>query len=206
MFLIESEDLLGAAMEKGWSEAEVDNLIDSLGLGEWHREANRSYPDQYVYGLGRHVAHPAAVRRLREEVSVIPRVVPEDYDILFNAEGADMHRPGPTWDLVKWVPMLEPHGYLPGMGWVTGVVYEPLPFYHISAVIRSLDSLGDRDFEVIRRNATTLRGGSKGLWDDSRRRNEHEMEGRRRQRADEELAIAHDVRPLVARMADEAGV
>jgi hypothetical protein len=201
---IEAEDILGAMMERGWDESLVEALFEHLGLLEWRRVGGKAYPEEYALAAA-YPANPAVVARMRREIACVPRVNPLDYEILFNAEGTDIHRPGPTWDIVKWVPMPEAQGFLPRAGgWLTVVLLEPVPVYSISAVIRPLETLGDRDFEVLRRNAITREGGRRQRQE-IQESNEAKREALERQRADDDEMFGRELRPLVKRLAEEKG-
>lgn len=117
----------------------------------WRQVGDRNYPSWYFYSLGRYRASEADVARLRAALSGLPRVDPSAYDILFNA----LLR---TWDVVKWVPTPEPTGHVPGGALVRSVL-EPYPVYEINALERDPSTLGELDFERMRKLCSALRGG-----------------------------------------------
>lgn len=182
-------------------------VLDAMGVMDWARIGNRAYPPQYALSLGSHQPNPVAVSRLRDKLGRIPRVDPMMYDILFNAEGGDFMRDGPTWDVVKWMQVPELQGWLPGMGWITSTfMFEPYPVYSIPAVERSPMSLGDLDYQVLLKNSTVMRGGGGQITRDIRERNAKKQEARKATRADQDRDFADYYRGLFKKAAEEQGL
>ncbi len=140
----------GAALGEAHNPADpVDPIIEML-MAMMRRVGDRHYPPQFVGSLGAFEADPQDVARMREAISGLPRVDPEDYDILFNA----MER---QWAIVKWVDMTQGWGDVPGIGYLYETVYEPWPVYEIDARYRSPASLGDTDWARLRSRCSTVR-------------------------------------------------
>lgn len=199
-----AEEVMGAALDLGIHGEQLEALMGEFGLADWVKIGNRCYPPNYAYGLGRYPAHPDAVARLREELASVPRLRPEEYDILFNVEGSGV-LPGPTWDVVKWMRIPEAAGWFPGLGFAAVVVEDPYPVYDFPATRDPL-SLGDRDFNQLRANATTLRDGGKGI---DRRMLENNLlvqEQKKQRREDEDLDFAEYYRDLFKSDAEERGI
>lgn len=201
---LSAEGIVGAALE--WSEGDINPLFWELfQVSDWHREAERAYPPNYVYGMRRFPCPPGALAKLRRFLRTIPRARPEDYEILLNIEGSDFTKPGPTWDIVKWMAVPEVQGFVPGIGSVVNVGYEPFPVYHISALERGPLSLSDRDWDHLRKVCTTgqdPREISERLLDRNMKR---QMEEEQR-REDWELDFAEYYRDLYKVVAEELGI
>lgn len=201
---ISAEEIMGAALELGLHDDLLEEFLEDFGVGEWTRRRNKAYPDCYAFAE-RYRCNPLAVARLRREISTVPRVRPEDYDILFNVEGSHPYLPGPTWDVVKWMPMPEWLGWLPGAGWTAVVLLEPFPVYGIPAA-RSPLSLGDWDFNQLRQNATTRGEGGKGLSEELLRNNLRKQAERRAAQESVDLDFAEYYRGVFKRQAEELGI
>lgn len=199
-----AEEIMGAALDVGIHGDQLEELLAEFGIADWVKDGNRCYPPNYVHALGRCRASPAVVQRLRDELSSVPRVNPEDYDILFNLEGSGV-LPEPTWDVVKWLRIPESAGWLPGYGWTACVVADPYPIYHIPAS-RGLLSLGDQDFNHLRRNATVLREGGKGIDRSMLENNLATQAAMSQRRADEDLDFAEYYRGLFRKDAEDKGI
>lgn len=199
-----AEQIMGAAQGVGFSDALLEMFYEEFDLTEWRRERNRAYPPYYAYAKGRYPANPRAVEKLRRNLRRVPRVNPEDYDILLNIEGSSWIEDGPTWDIVKWVSWPEFSGVVPGVGVMTVVCYEPLPIYHIPAW-RSPLSLGDSDFNEILRNAVTIRGGEE-ISEEILESNRAKYEAAQARRMDEDLDFAEYYRGLFKKTAENLGI
>ena len=176
--------------------AVVEMMMDAWDASEEFEVGGYSYPRQYA--LARALRPPrAAVAKMRRAVGKIPRVNPADYDILFNSEQG-------TWDVVKWIRSPKWIGYLPGLGMVIGLVREPYSVYFIGAS-RSPSSLGERDWELMRRNSITLRSPD-ALTAEllGRAMEKRRDEQRRREDADRDFASYY--RDLFKRSAQELGI
>jgi len=203
---IQAEEVVGAALEMGITDELLEQLMGEFDAADWKREGNKAYPPWYCFAQGgRYRAHPEAVRKVREAIASVPRVNPEDYDILFNAEGSHPVYPGPTWDIVKWMRCPEHLGWLPGHGWAAVVLLEPYPVWGIPARRDPL-SLSDWDFNQLRRNATTLRDGGKGISEELLKNNLRRQAERSQARADADLEFAEYYRDLFKRNAQELGI
>ena len=123
-------------------------MIDLFLETEFTERGGKAYPRSYALAR-RYPCPPAVVAKMRAVVGRIPRVKADDYDILFNAEQV-------TWDVVKWLRAPKWIGDVPGLGPMVGVVREPFSVYSIPAN-RSPLTLGERDWEIMRRNSVTLR-------------------------------------------------
>lgn len=136
---MEQQTFRGAAVGEGYNPNNpVDPLIEFLySMMERHGELN--VPPEFALSFGRFRAHPRDVARMRRALRGIPRVDPEDYDILFNAESRE-------WMIVKWVSMTQAVGEVPGLGFLYETVREPWPVYQIDARRRSPESLSDVDW------------------------------------------------------------
>lgn len=200
-----AEEIMGAALDLGIADTLLEELMSEFGATDWVRVGEKSYPPNYAFALGRYPTNPAAVAMMRRELSSVPRVDPEAYDILFNVEGSDVLAPGPTWDVVKWLRIPEMVGYVPGHGWMAAVLLDPFPVYSIPAT-RDPMSLSDRDFNKMRMDATTLRDGGKGINRRLLRNNLKVQEEKRQRRADEDLDFAEYYRTMFKREAEEIGV
>ena len=202
---IQAEEIMGAALEMGLTDGLLEQLMAEFGVGEWKRVNNKAYPPWYVFSLGRYRPHPMAVQRVRDAIASVPRVRPEDYDILFNIEGSHPIYPGPTWDVVKWMRSPEFSGWMPGHGWSATVLLEPYPVWGIPAERDPL-SLSDWDFNQLRQNATTLRDGGKGINQELLKNNLRRQAERERVRAEEDLDFAEYYRNVFKRNAKELGI
>lgn len=202
---VTAEEIMGAALDLGIADTLLEELMGEFEATGWARVGEKSYPPCYAYALGRYRANPEAVERMRWELSSVPRVNPEEYDILLNIEGSDVMAPGPTWDVVKWMRIPEIAGCLPGYGWMATVTLDPFPVYWIPAA-RGVMSLSDRDFNQMRQNATTLRDGGKGINKRMLHNNLKVQEDARKRRADEDLDFAEYYRDLFKREGEALGV
>jgi len=200
-----AEELLGAAVESGFTDEYLERFLQEFEATAWVRIRDKAYPPAYAYGLGKYRAHPAAVARMRREISSVPRVRPEQYDILLNIEGTNPLYPGPTWDIVKWMRVPENVGWMPGWGWTAIVLLEPYPVYDVPAWRDPL-SLSDRDYAHLRRNATTMREGGEGLNRDLYEHNLRKQFDRQRRREEEDLDFAAYYRDAFRRSAEEMGI
>lgn len=194
---------MGAALGAGFSDELLEMFYEEFGLADWTRERGRSLPPCYAYSR-RNRANPAAVRRMRRALSRVPRVNPEDYDILLNIEGSDWGYLGPTWDVVKWVRMPELSGMIPGVGFMVTIVEEPYPVYSIPATREPL-SLSDHDWSKMLRNAVTVRGGDE-ISEELIQQERERIEERHRRRIDEDLDFAEYNRTRFRRIAEDLGI
>jgi len=197
-----AEQIVGAALEIGLSEEELDALMEQFGATDWVRIAGKAYPPNYAYALGRYRADPAAVQKMREAIASVPRLNPLDYDILFNIEGGDPRFPEtPTWDVVKWIRWPEAQGYLPGHGGLICVLEEPSPVYNYLAW-RGSNGITDDDFSMMRRNATTMRGGGQAIDKAMMENNLAVQADNQRRRSDEDLDFANYYRNVFKKEAE----
>lgn len=200
-----AEEILGAALDLGIHGDLLEQLLSEFEATGWIRRNGRAYPDCYAFALGRYRAHPRAVDRMRRALRSVPRVDPDDYDILFNVEGGDPAHTGPTWDVVKWLRVPEMLGWLPGHGWSAVVLLDPFPVYCLPAP-RSPLSLSDFDFNQMRRNATTLRSGGEGLNREMLENNLKRQADRQAERSEADLDFAEYYRTHFRRTAEELGI
>lgn len=202
---IQAEEIIGAALDLGIEGDQLERLMGEFEVADWTRSQDKAYPPWYAYSLGRYRAHPDAVQKVRDSIRSIPRVNPEDYDILFNIEGSHPIFPGPTWDIVKWMRVPDALGWLPGHGWAAVVLLEPYPVWGIPAGRDPL-SLSDWDFNNLRRNATTLRDGGKGISEELVKNNLRRQAEARAQREAADLEFAEYYRDMFRRNAEELGI
>lgn len=144
--------MLNFAPSAALNESPLEELLDALEDADWRQIGDRNYPPHYFYALGRYRAADEDVARMRAALDGIPRVDPRLYDILFNP----LLR---TWDIVKWVALPEPIGTVPGIGYCSRVILEPIDVYSIPATQRDPSTLGEQDWLYMRRWCTTTRGG-----------------------------------------------
>lgn len=199
-----AQQIMDVARDVGLSGELLDMFYEEFDLTEWSRFKGRAYPPYYAYALGRYRVNPAAVEKMRRAIRTVPRVDPEDYDILFNVEGGSIEFTGPSWDIVKWVAMPELSGIVPGAGFMTSIVWEPYPIYHFPAH-RDPMSLGDEDWMHLFHYANAIRGGD-AIDQEIRDANEDRLEEKRRRRADEDLAFAEHNRDRFKTIAEERGI
>lgn len=126
----------------------IDPIIEFL-YAMMVRRGDRNYLPEFSSGL-RFRASPRDVARMRRALTGIPRVDPEDYDILFNGESRE-------WMIVKWIQMPQAIGEIPGFGFLYETVRESWPVYQIDARRRSPESLSDRDWARLRARCVTIR-------------------------------------------------
>lgn len=200
-----AEEVLGAALDLELHGDLLEDFLREFDVTEWRRHAGKAYPECYAYGQSRYPAHPRAVERMRDCLRSVPRVNPDDYDILFNIEGGDPVSQAPTWDVVKWLRVPEHVGWLAGHGWLTVVLYDPYPVYSIPAT-RSPLSLSDWDFNQMRRNATTLREGGEGINREMLENNLLKEQQRKEERSEADLDFAEYYRTQFKRTAEELGI
>jgi len=205
MHNVSAEELMGAALEMGIHGDLMDQFLTEFEATEWSRHDDKAYPPCYAYGLSKYKPHPEAVARLREEIASIPRVRPDDYDILLNIEGTNPMFPGPTWDVVKWMPMPEFEGWIPGHGFVAVVLLEPYPVYSMPAWRDPL-SMSDYDFNTLRQNATTMREGGKGIDKELLKNNLRKQGERRNQRIEADLDFGEYYRNHFRELSEELGI
>lgn len=172
-----------------------DPLLDVVDA-PWKQLGDRNYPPWYFYSLGRYTAHPQDVERMRQAIRGTPRVIPERYDILFNAL---LH----TWDIVCWAPATESI-LLAGEPAVRAVL-EPVDVYSIPAKSRDPGTLGEWDWEQMRRRCVTLRGGDT-ITEEMKAANAEWQRAEEARLADAEYDLASYYKGLFRRMADETGL
>ncbi|HET7321072.1 MAG TPA: hypothetical protein VFI96_01135 [Longimicrobiaceae bacterium] len=178
-------------------ELDADEATLAVLAAPWKQRGDRNYPPFYYYALGRYMASPRDVTRLRNALRGIPRVDPSRYDILFNSLTIE-------WDVVKWCDLPEPMGYLNGRHAVRTVL-EPEPVYSIDAKTRNPSTLGAVDFERLRSLCVSLRGGSvvDAEIDAENERWQADME---RELQDREYDLASYYRGVFKQAAEETGI
>ena len=174
----------------------ADMLLDLWEASESYERAGYSFPRQYA-NWARYRASQAAVSKMQRALARVPRCNPNDYDILFNTENG-------TWDVVKWMRSPKLLGDVPGLGPIIGIVRDPFCVYHIPAT-RSPMSLGERDWEIMRRNSLTLRDPH-ALTQELIDRSLSKKRDRDRIQADEDHDFASYYRTQFKRAAEELGI
>jgi hypothetical protein len=175
----------------------LEELLAALGDADWVKVGDRNYPPHYFYSLGRYTANPEDVDRMRSALGGIPRVDPSLYDILFNAV---LH----TWDIVKWVSLPEPVGTVGSYGYGSAVVLEPIDVYSIPARKRDPSTLGELDWNWLRRWCTTTNGGAL-LNQDLAASEQARLAHLEEQRREHEGELAEYLHGLARRIRDATG-
>ncbi len=174
----------------------AEMMLDLFVETEFVERDGMAYPR--CYGLVRRFpCQPEARTRMREALGRMPRVNGDDYDILFNSEHS-------TWDIVKWVRAPKWIGDIPGLGPMVGIIREPFSVYTIPAS-RSPVTLGERDWEIMRRNSVTLRD-PQALTAELLEHNLAKRADRAGVQADADRDFADYYRDAFRRQAEELGV